>query len=498
MAAAALVESEVRGSVRATPDFDVARRARGVRRAPDQARRPCRGRRIQRRARTRGTPSSTHVRGPAAAVPGRRGRDPRPAGRARRGSRPAGALRRLAAARRARSPAARTAPATRADAGGDRADGGRRAAGRRRRRITSRCACVAVPRRSTPSPSGSRRIARHPEPAWRSTWSATLESRTFDGEPRLQLRVVDYATADASPLLGRRGRLRSGAGRCRWRDERTSDRRSSDCASGAISSGRRCASASTRAPSHASRWPGAGRAGDRDVRPRADRGRRRRSRSPSSSTRPTSRRSARLDGRPSSACGPRFRPARSSSSTRSAATSVRPPSGTRKPSWAASGRCGHPPAVPRRGRDRAVPRLPRPPGLRARPDVEPQRRAAPGPASSDGVAAVRGRCALGGGPLARRAGGARGREPPSPTSWRACGPRFRRSASSSPAWARRAATWPSAVRFCDGSAAPGLVNVSRGIAEAAIGPDWRDAAAAAAQALAGRPAEGGATLGATS
>jgi single-stranded-DNA-specific exonuclease len=33
---------------------------------------------------------------------------------------------------------------------------------------------------------------------------ATLESRTFDGEPRLQLRVVDYATADASPLAARR------------------------------------------------------------------------------------------------------------------------------------------------------------------------------------------------------------------------------------------------------------------------------------------------------
>lgn len=32
----------------------------------------------------------------------------------------------------------------------------------------------------------------------------TLESRTFDGEPRLQLRVVDYATSDASPLVGRR------------------------------------------------------------------------------------------------------------------------------------------------------------------------------------------------------------------------------------------------------------------------------------------------------
>ncbi|MEK6192405.1 MAG: single-stranded-DNA-specific exonuclease RecJ [Chloroflexota bacterium] len=33
---------------------------------------------------------------------------------------------------------------------------------------------------------------------------ATLEERTFQGEPRLQLRVLDYATADASPLAGRR------------------------------------------------------------------------------------------------------------------------------------------------------------------------------------------------------------------------------------------------------------------------------------------------------
>jgi single-stranded-DNA-specific exonuclease len=32
----------------------------------------------------------------------------------------------------------------------------------------------------------------------------TLESRTLDGEPRLQLRVLDFATADASPLAERR------------------------------------------------------------------------------------------------------------------------------------------------------------------------------------------------------------------------------------------------------------------------------------------------------
>jgi single-stranded-DNA-specific exonuclease len=43
-----------------------------------------------------------------------------------------------------------------------------------------------------------------PEPGTAIDVVGTLESRTFDGEPRLQLRVVDYATTDASPLLGRR------------------------------------------------------------------------------------------------------------------------------------------------------------------------------------------------------------------------------------------------------------------------------------------------------
>lgn len=56
----------------------------------------------------------------------------------------------------------------------------------------------------------------------------------------------------------------------------------------------------------------------------------------------------------------------------------------------------------------------------------------------------------------------------------------------------------SAVRFCDGSAAPGLVTVSRGIAEAAIGRDWRDAAAAAARRWLEDLRNVGATLGATS
>ena len=46
-----------------------------------------------------------------------------------------------------------------------------------------------------------------------------------------------------------------------------------------------------------------------------------------------------------------------------------------------------------------------------------------------------------------------------------------------------------AVRACDGAWAPGVVNVSRGIAEASAGDDWRSAAAAAASALRERMGE---------
>jgi orotidine-5'-phosphate decarboxylase len=42
------------------------------------------------------------------------------------------------------------------------------------------------------------------------------------------------------------------------------------------------------------------------------------------------------------------------------------------------------------------------------------------------------------------------------------------------------------VRHCDGEWAPGLVNVSRGVALASAGTDWREAAATAASALRGR------------
>jgi orotidine-5'-phosphate decarboxylase len=56
----------------------------------------------------------------------------------------------------------------------------------------------------------------------------------------------------------------------------------------------------------------------------------------------------------------------------------------------------------------------------------------------------------------------------------------------------------SAVRCCDGTAAPGLVNVSRGIAGAATGPDWPAAVAAAAMRWLDEFREAGATLGATS
>jgi orotidine-5'-phosphate decarboxylase len=50
------------------------------------------------------------------------------------------------------------------------------------------------------------------------------------------------------------------------------------------------------------------------------------------------------------------------------------------------------------------------------------------------------------------------------------------------------------VRACDGSLAPGLVSVSRGISLASRGEDWRAAAAAAAQGLADRMRRAGATL----
>jgi orotidine 5'-phosphate decarboxylase subfamily 2 len=51
-----------------------------------------------------------------------------------------------------------------------------------------------------------------------------------------------------------------------------------------------------------------------------------------------------------------------------------------------------------------------------------------------------------------------------------------------------------AVRSCHGQLAPGLVNVTRGIAGASTGADWRQAAAAAAHRWRGIMAEAGATL----
>jgi orotidine-5'-phosphate decarboxylase len=55
-----------------------------------------------------------------------------------------------------------------------------------------------------------------------------------------------------------------------------------------------------------------------------------------------------------------------------------------------------------------------------------------------------------------------------------------------------------AVRSCDGTAAPGVVNVSRGIADAARGPNWAAEAEAAARRWLDDLREAGATLGATS
>jgi orotidine 5'-phosphate decarboxylase subfamily 2 len=51
-----------------------------------------------------------------------------------------------------------------------------------------------------------------------------------------------------------------------------------------------------------------------------------------------------------------------------------------------------------------------------------------------------------------------------------------------------------ALTNCSGTAAPGLVSISRGIAAASRGDDWRVAAAASAQAWLGRMQEAGATL----
>ena len=51
-----------------------------------------------------------------------------------------------------------------------------------------------------------------------------------------------------------------------------------------------------------------------------------------------------------------------------------------------------------------------------------------------------------------------------------------------------------AVRACHGSSAPGLVNVSRGIAGGSRAHDWQDAAAEAARSWRARMAEASATL----
>lgn len=51
-----------------------------------------------------------------------------------------------------------------------------------------------------------------------------------------------------------------------------------------------------------------------------------------------------------------------------------------------------------------------------------------------------------------------------------------------------------AVAHCDGTAAPGLVSISRAIAAASQGDGWRAAAAASAQSWLGRMQEAGATL----
>jgi len=54
--------------------------------------------------------------------------------------------------------------------------------------------------------------AEMPVPGQAVDVAATLEERHVDGEPRLQLRVVDFATADASPIAARRRQASVAAG----------------------------------------------------------------------------------------------------------------------------------------------------------------------------------------------------------------------------------------------------------------------------------------------
>jgi single-stranded-DNA-specific exonuclease len=50
-----------------------------------------------------------------------------------------------------------------------------------------------------------------PEPGMAVDVVGTLESRILDGEPRLQLRLIDYASTEGSPILGRRRAVPVGA-----------------------------------------------------------------------------------------------------------------------------------------------------------------------------------------------------------------------------------------------------------------------------------------------
>ena len=68
---------------------------------------------------------------------------------------------------------------------------------------TSRSACGAASRRSTRSAFGVDAERALPEAGDAVDLVGTLERDTFGGQPRLRLRVIDYADADASPLLGR-------------------------------------------------------------------------------------------------------------------------------------------------------------------------------------------------------------------------------------------------------------------------------------------------------
>ena len=184
---------------------------------------------------------------------------------------------------------------------------------------------------------------------------------------------------------------------------------------------------------------------------------------------------------------------RSWCSTRSAGTSAPPPSAMRLALRPAGSGRGDPLAVPRRGRDRAVPGLSRAgssTSSRAPPTRAPGRcrtcRSASAPLHEHVATWAASRWPDG------RVGLVVGATAPAELA------RLRRLVPALgflvPGVGAQDGDLAAALEHCHGTAAPGLVSISRGIAAASRGDGWRAAAAASAQSWLGRMQEAGATL----